>query len=72
MPELKSQKQLMQVQCQMAFLLLQEAKPLSSVTYYKLQYTKPDIVCGTESWLSSDIKSSEVFPVNTLQHFSER
>ena len=27
-----------------------------------LLYTKPDIVCGNESWLVKDIKSSELFP----------
>ena len=27
-----------------------------------LLYTKPDIVCGNESWLAKDIKSSELFP----------
>ena len=27
-----------------------------------LSYTKPDIVCGTESWLSKEVRSSEIFP----------
>ena len=27
-----------------------------------LNYTKPDIVCGTESWLTKEVRSSEVFP----------
>ena len=41
----------------------------------ELDYTKPDLVCGTESWLrgikpgqdpaKNSIKSSEVFPRNT-------
>ena len=34
-----------------------------------LQYTKPDIGCGTESWLSKEIKSSEVFPTDEYQVF---
>ena len=34
-----------------------------------LNYTKPDVVCGTESWLNKDIKSSEIFPTNDYQVF---
>ena len=29
-----------------------------------INYIKPDIVCGTESWLNGNIKSCEVFPSN--------
>ena len=34
-----------------------------------MNYTKPDVVCGTESWLNKDIKSSEIFPTNDYQVF---
>ena len=34
-----------------------------------IQYTKPDIVCGNESWLSKEIKSSEIFPTDDYQVF---
>ena len=29
-----------------------------------LEYTKPDVVCGTESWLDESIGDSEIFPTN--------
>ena len=34
-----------------------------------LQYTKPDVVCGTESWLHSGVKSSEIFPCDDYEVF---
>ena len=32
-----------------------------------LDYIKPDVVCGTESWLDENIGDSEVFPTNTYK-----
>ena len=37
-----------------------------------LNYIKPDIVCGTESWLNQNIKSSEVFPNNYTVYRKDR
>ena len=40
-----------------------------------LNYTKPDIICGTESWLKEmqpAIKSSEVFPENFKIYRNDR
>ena len=34
-----------------------------------LHYTKPDIVCGTESWLNENVKSSEIFPCEDYEVF---
>ena len=37
-----------------------------------INYIKPDIICGTESWLNSNIKSSEVFPENFTAYRKDR
>ena len=37
-----------------------------------INYIKPDIICGTESWLNSNIKSSEVFPTNFTVYRKDR
>ncbi|XP_070203496.1 uncharacterized protein [Littorina saxatilis] len=37
-----------------------------------VKYTKPDIICGTESWLKQDIKSSEVFPEDYTPYRKDR
>ena len=35
-------------------------------------YIKPDIICGTESWLNTNIKSSEVFPEGFTAYRKDR
>lgn len=37
-----------------------------------INYAKPDIICGCESWLSSDINSSEVFPDGYVAYRKDR
>ena len=37
-----------------------------------LHYIKPDVVCGTESWLKPDIKSSEIFPDDVVVYRKDR
>ncbi len=37
-----------------------------------INYTKPNIVCGTESWLRPDIKSSEVFHEDYVVYRKDR
>jgi hypothetical protein len=37
-----------------------------------LDYTKPDVVCGTESWLGPEIKSSEAFPEDYTAYRRDR
>jgi len=44
----------------------------SSEFIASIDYVKPDIVCGTESWLSDSIKSSEVFPQDYVAYRKDR
>lgn len=37
-----------------------------------IKYVKPDIVCGCESWLNSNIRSSEVFPSDYVAYRKDR
>ena len=37
-----------------------------------ITYIKPDIICGTESWLNGNISSSEVFPTNYSVYRKDR
>ena len=37
-----------------------------------IDYVKPDVVCGTESWLQTDIQSSEIFPDNYTAYRKDR
>jgi len=71
----KTNFRILNINCQSAFAKKQE---LSTV----LQYVKPDIVCGTESWLrgikpgknptQDHIKSAEVFPDNYNVYRNDR
>ena len=48
---------------------LQSIKNKSSDFLVILNYIKPDIVCGTESWLNSNIGDSEVFPTKLYKAY---
>ena len=37
-----------------------------------INYIKPDVICGTESWLNGNIRSSEVFPDNYSVYRKDR
>ena len=37
-----------------------------------VDYVKPDVIIGTESWLDSSIHNSEVFPPNLIVHRKDR
>jgi hypothetical protein len=40
--------------------------------YHCYQYIKPDVILGTESWLDSTVKDSEVFPSNYTVYRNNR
>lgn len=37
-----------------------------------VDYIKPDVICGTESWLKKDVKSNEVFPSHFRAYRNDR
>ena len=37
-----------------------------------INYIKPDVICGSESWLNNNIKSSELFPENYTAYRKDR